>query len=56
MARYIDADKVIARIKASPIFQNICLDGYFIREAMVDLINGMATDNNEQREKEATDD
>lgn len=55
MARYIDADKAIARLKASPIFQNICLDGYFIREAVCDLLNNMPTVDASQMKGEKND-
>ena len=43
MPRYIDADKAIALIKAAPVLKNICLDGYFIREYICDLIKGIPT-------------
>lgn len=45
MPRFIDADKAIARVKASPILQNICLDGYFVRGAICDLLDNMARAN-----------
>lgn len=56
MARYIDADKAIARVKASPIFQNICLDGYVLREAVCDLIKNMPTVEITPQNKEKTND
>lgn len=43
MARYIDVDKAIAKVKASPRFQNICMDGYVLREYVCDLLNSMPT-------------
>ena len=39
MARYIDADKLIERIEASPSFQNFGMDGYFLRDLVINLIN-----------------
>lgn len=39
MARYIDADKLIERINASPVFPNMGQDGYFLRDFVIDLIN-----------------
>lgn len=38
MARYIDADRLIERLKASPIFQDFNTDGYFIRDMVIDLV------------------
>lgn len=42
MARYIDADKFAARIKASPAFRNIN-DGLLLQRAVIDLLNNMPT-------------
>lgn len=38
MARYIDANRLIERLKASPIFQDFNTDGYFIRDMVIDLV------------------
>ena len=38
MARYIDADMLIERLKVSPIFQDFGTDGYFIRDMVIDLV------------------
>ena len=38
MARYIDADRLIERLKVSPIFQDFNTDGYFIRDLVIDLV------------------
>ena len=38
MARFIDADKLIERLKVSPIFQDFGMDGYFIRDMVIDLV------------------
>ena len=38
MARYIDADRLIERLKVSPIFQDFNTDGYFIRDMVIDLV------------------
>lgn len=43
MARYIDADKLIARLKVSPIFQDFGTDGYFIRDMVIDLVENQHT-------------
>lgn len=37
--RYIDADKLVARINASPVFSNMGTDGFFIRECVLNLID-----------------
>ena len=39
MARYIDADALKRRIYASPIFFHFGEDGFFIRDAVLDLID-----------------
>ena len=41
--RYIDADKLVARINASPVFSNIGTDGFFIRDCVLDLIDTQPT-------------
>ena len=38
MARYIDADQLVERLKVSPIFQDFGTDGYFIRDMVIDLV------------------
>ena len=38
MARYIDADNLVERLKVSPIFQDFGTDGYFIRDMVIDLV------------------
>lgn len=38
MARYIDADKLIERLKASPVFPHMGMDGDFLLDCVVDLI------------------
>lgn len=38
MPRYIDADRLIERLKVSPIFHDFGMDGYFIRDMVIDLI------------------
>lgn len=43
MVRYIDADKLVDRLKASPIFQNFGADGYYIRDAVIDLVERQQT-------------
>ena len=43
MARYIDADNFKLRIKASPAFPNIGMDGYFLLDVVIDLLNNMPT-------------
>ena len=43
MARYIDADKFIERIKASPAFPNMGFDGCFLRNVVIDLLDNMPT-------------
>ena len=35
MSRYIDADKLEARLNASPAFQNMGQDGYFLKEIVL---------------------
>ena len=39
MTRYIDADMFIERIEASPAFPNMGMDGEFLREVVINLIN-----------------
>ena len=43
MARYIDADKFIERIKVSPAFRNAGMDGYFLCNVVIDLLNNIPT-------------
>ena len=43
MARYIDADKLKDRIKASCAFPNIGQDGYFLQDCTIDLIDKQPT-------------
>ena len=43
MARYIDVDKAIARIEASPAFPNFGQDGYFLREVILNILDGQPT-------------
>ena len=38
MARYIDADKFIERLNASPTFPNMGTDGYFLLGVVEDLL------------------
>ena len=38
-AEYIDKEKLIARLKVSPLFLNIRLSGSFILDGVIDLIN-----------------
>ena len=43
MARYIDADKFIERIKVSPAFRNMGWEGEFLRNVVIDLLNNVPT-------------
>lgn len=43
MARYIDLDKAIERLKASPAFPNFGTDGYFLLDVVVDLLKQQPT-------------
>lgn len=43
MSRYIDADRLEARIKASPAFQNMGQDGFFLREVVLQILAGQPT-------------
>lgn len=43
MSRYIDAEKLVERIKASPAFPNMGEDGYFLRGCVCDLIEMQPT-------------
>ncbi len=43
MARYIDADKAIERLNASPAFGNMGTDGYFLLDVVKDLLNRLPT-------------
>ena len=43
MARYIDADKFIERIKVSPAFPNMGMDGEFLQGVVIDLLNNAPT-------------
>jgi hypothetical protein len=43
MSRYIDADKFEARINASPAFQNMGQDGFFLREIVLQILDGQPT-------------
>lgn len=38
MARYIDAEKLVERLKVSPVFKDFKTDGYFIRDMVIDLV------------------
>ncbi|MBO5715552.1 MAG: hypothetical protein J6S23_04060 [Clostridia bacterium] len=38
MARYVDVDVLVERIKASPAFPNMGMDGYFLRDVVLNLI------------------
>ena len=38
MAGYIDVDRLVERIKASPAFPNMGMDGYFLRDVVLNLI------------------
>ena len=43
MSRYIDADKFKARINASPAFQNMGQDGFFLKELILNILDGQPT-------------
>lgn len=43
MARYIDADKFIERLKASPAFHNMGMDGYFLLDVVETLLKNFPT-------------
>ena len=43
MARYIDLDKAIERLKASPAFPNFGTDGYFLLDVVEDLLKQQPT-------------
>lgn len=43
MERYIDADALKRRIYASPMFFHFGEDGFFIRDAVLDLIENFPT-------------
>lgn len=43
MSRYIDADKFIKRLKASPAFPNMGTDGYFLLGVVEDLLKSFPT-------------
>ena len=43
MPRFIDADKFIERIKVSPAFPNMGMDGYFLREVVINMLGNMPT-------------
>ena len=43
MARYIDADKFIERLKASPAFPNMGMDGYFLLDVVENLLKKFPT-------------
>ena len=43
MARYIDLDKAIARLKASPAFPNMGTDGYFLLAVVKNLLKKQPT-------------
>lgn len=43
MARYIDLDKAIERLKASPAFSNMGTDGYFLLDVVENLLNKQPT-------------
>lgn len=47
--RHIDADKFIERIKASPAFQNVGTDGYFLQCVVLDLLRDFPTADVDQR-------
>lgn len=43
MSRYIDLEKAIERLKASPAFSNFGTDGYFLLGVVEDLLNKQPT-------------
>lgn len=43
MSRYIDRDKLKARLNASPAFQNMGQDGIFLKEVVLNIIDGQPT-------------
>ena len=43
MPRYIDLDKAIERLNASPAFPNMGMDGYFLLGVVEDLLRKMPT-------------
>jgi hypothetical protein len=43
MARYIDADKFIERLKVSPAFLNMGMDGYFLLDVVENLLKKFPT-------------
>jgi hypothetical protein len=43
MSRYIDADKFIERLNASPAFPNMGTDGYFLLGVVEDLLKSFPT-------------
>ena len=42
--KYIDKEKLVERLMASPIFPNLGQDGYFVREFLLDLIYKFPTE------------
>lgn len=45
MAKYIDKEKLLQRLEASPIFNNFGEDGAFIKEFVLELIQRQPTIN-----------
>ena len=43
MSRYIDAEKLEARLNASPAFQNMGQDGFFLKEVVLNILDGQRT-------------
>ena len=43
MNRYIDTDKLKARLNASPAFQNMGQDGFFLKEVVLNILDGQPT-------------
>lgn len=43
MAEYIEREALVQRLNASPVFANFGEDGFFIRNAVFDLINRQPT-------------
>lgn len=56
MSKYIDAEKLLQRLEASPIFYNFGEDGTFIKEFVMELIQRQPTINPDEIRIKAIDD
>lgn len=43
MQRYIDADKFAERLRVSPAFPNMGMDGHFLRDVVLNILDNMPT-------------